>query len=1032
MDESKEYVMYKFAITRPVTTLMFAFAVMFFGVLAVMKMPVSLFPNVDFPIITIITTYKGASASTIETKVTDKIEEAVLGIDGIKKVTSSSVRNTSIVVVEFELEKDLDVAVADVRDKIGTLHLESGVDSPSVRKVDTGSSPVISLFLTSDKVPPSEMMKHADNVIKPMLQKISGVGSVEVRGYRKRQIRIYPDPTLMNKYNLTFSSLSRLIGQENIEIDGGRLVSSKTEWALTTDANSYDIEDMGEIRISDGVRLKDIAKIEDSIEEDRTYASYDKTPGVIFEVQKISGQNDIKIAKAVKNAFKEIELASRDYEVQVFKDTTIYIEDSIADVRFDLLLGAILAVSIVFLFLRSFSITIVAALSLPISIIGTFALMNAFDLTLNMLTLLALTLAIGIIIDDAIVVIENIHKKLESGLSKREAAYEGVREIGFAIIAISAMLLSVFIPVGNMSGIVGKFFQSFGITVALAIGLSYIVVITFIPMLSSIVVSSKRSRLYQKTEWFFNGLDKYYVRILELALHNKIIVLTAVILLFVGSLFLAKDLGFDFMKKEDKGEYNIFLEVAPGINMEEMKHRSAILQDIVLNEKTTKFATLQIGYDTQKNIFKAQIYTKMLDRQERKTKEQSQFAVIEKLRETLKASPAAKNMTISVVEVSDIGGGGDNSPFQLAILAPSDEILYKSQENLYKLFEEKLGNKVTDLHLNKADDSPEYRFHIVRANANKYGVSSEDIGNTIRAAFSGEYPIGYYKENGKEYDITLRVPDENRRVLEDIKRLQVKNSKGELMFLEGLVSIEETKAASTITRFNRQRSLTVYASINKSSGASLGDLLSVVQDPDNQWLEPGASYKLQGEIENMQATLVAFAVAIATAVILIYLILAALYESFLQPLIIMITLPLSFSGAFLALFLTGETFSMFSLMGLMLLMGMVGKNATLLIDVANEKRKEGMDIISAIINAGELRLRPILMTTIAMVFGMLPLAIASGAGEAMKNPIGIAMIGGLIISMLLSLLVVPIFYRLLAPLDDKLSRFYKPKAGDSF
>lgn len=1022
--------MYKFAITRPVSTLMFALAVMFFGFLAVVKLPVSLFPNIDFPIVTVITTYQGASAQTVETKVTDKIEEAVMGIDGLKKVTSSSVRNTSIVLIEFQLEKDLDVAVADVRDKIGTVRLESGIDSPSVRKVDTGSAPVISLFLTSTKVPPSEMMKHADNIIKPMLQKISGVGGVELRGYRKRQIRIYPDPTLMNKYGLTFSTIGRLIGQENVEIDGGRLVSTKYEWAITTDANSYSIEDMGELRVADGVRLKDIARIEDSIEEDRTYASYDKTPGVIFEVQKISGQNDIKIADAVKKVFPEILAVSQDYEVQVFKDTTEYIKDSVNDVKFDLLLGAILAVVIVFVFLRSVSITIVAALSLPVSIIGTFALMSYFDLTLNMLTLLALTLAIGIIIDDAIVVIENIHKKLESGLPKREAAYEGVREIGFAIIAISAMLLSVFIPVGTMSGIVGRFFQSFGITVALAIGLSYIVVITVIPMLSSIVVSPKHSRFYHMSEPFFRALDERYVRTLRFVLSHKLIVLLAVIAVFIGSLFLASRLGVDFMKKEDKGEYNVFLEVAPGISMEEMKKRTSVLQDLILADSSTKFATLQIGYNSQKNIFKAQIYTKMIDRKER-TKEQGQFEVMDKMRKFLAQQPAAEGMTISIVEVSDFGGG-DNSPFQIALLAPNDDLLKQSQENLYKLFEEKLAGKVVGVHLNKADDQPEYRFHIVRANANKYGVSSEEIGNTIRAAFSGEYPVGYYKERGKEYDITVRVPDGDRRVLEDIKRLQVKNAKGELMFLEGLVKIEETMTPSTITRFNRQRSMTVYASPNKNAGVSLGDIFEVVLDPNNKWLAEGASYKLQGEAENMQETVQAFVVAILTAIVLIYLILAALYESFLQPLIIMITLPLSFSGAFIALFVTNETFSMFSMLGLMLLMGMVGKNATLLIDVANEKRKEGMDTIEALITAGELRLRPILMTTIAMVFGMLPLAIANGAGEAMKNPIGIAMIGGLIISMLLSLLIVPVFYRFLAPLDDKLQKLYKPKEGDRF
>ena len=461
-----------------------------------------------------------------------------------------------------------------------------------------------------------------------------------------------------------------------------------------------------------------------------------------------------------------------------------------------------------------------------------------------------------------------------------------------------------------------------------------------------------------------------------------------------------------------------------------MKRRAGVLQDIILADSSTEFATLQIGYNSQKNIFKAQIYTKMLDRKER-TKEQGQFEIMDKMRTLLAQQSAAEGMTISIVEVSDFGGG-DNSPFQIAILAPNDELLKQSQENLYKLFEEKLAGKVVGVHLNKADDQPEYRFHIVRANANKYGVSSEEIGNTIRAAFSGEYPVGYYKERGKEYDITVRVPDSDRRVLEDIKRLQVKNAKGELMFLEGLVKIEKTMTPSTITRFNRQRSMSVYASPNTNAGVSLGDIFQVVLDPSNKWLAEGASYKLQGEAENMQETIEAFVVAILTAIVLIYLILAALYESFLQPLIIMITLPLSFSGAFIALFLTNETFSMFSMLGLMLLMGMVGKNATLLIDVANEKRKEGMEMIEALITAGELRLRPILMTTIAMVFGMLPLAIANGAGEAMKNPIGIAMIGGLIVSMLLSLLIVPVFYRFLAPLDDRIQKLYKPKEGDRF
>lgn len=1022
--------MYKFAITRPISTLMFAFAILFFGFLGVLKMPTSLFPDIDFPVVVVITSYPGASAEIVETKVTDKIEEAVMGIDGIKKVTSSSARNASVVVVQFELEKPLDVAVNDVRDKVGSVQLDSGIKTPSINKFDSSSAPIISLFLTSDNVPISEMMRHAKDNVKPLLQKISGVGGVEMRGHRERQIRIFASPTMLNKYGLTYTDIANKIGLENLEVDGGRLIGTLQEWSVTTDAQSTDLSDVGNIRVAEGIRLEDIATIEDGIEENKTFASLNRTPGVIFEVQKISGANDIAIANAVMAVLPQIEAISPGYDIKPFKDTTQNVRKAISSVEFDVLLGVFLAVFVVFAFLRSATITLVSAVSIPISIFGTFALMNFFGFSLNMLTLLAVALAIGIIIDDAIVVIENIHKKLEHGMRKREAAYEGVREIGFALIAISAMLLSVFIPVGSMSGIVGRFFQSFGITVAAAIGISYIVVISIIPMISSIVVNPQHSKFYHRTEPFFKRLDAYYVKTLAFVLRNRTKVIVGIVGVFFLSLTLLAKLGMEFIIPDDKSEFQVFMETTPGISMESMKAKTAKLQDIVMADENVEFTSLQIGYDTQKNIFKAQIYARLKPIKERKL---SQFEIMAQVGDRLKSSEVGKDFVLSLSEVSDFGGG-DNSPYQVALLAPSDEVLKKTKDNLIHLLnnDPKLAGKVDNIHLNASDDLPEYRLKVLKQNASRYGVSAQEIGNVVRGAFSGEAAIGYYKERGKEYDITIRVPDNDRISLNDIKKLQVRNGNGDLMFVEGLVDIESTTAPSVITRFDRQRSLTVYARPIKHSGISLGDMMSVTAQKQNEWLEPGATFRLQGEAENAQEMMISFLVAVLTAIVLIYLILAALYESFLQPVVIMMTLPFSFSGAFIALFVVQQPFSMFSLMGLMILMGLVGKNATLLIDVANEKRKEGYSTDEALILAGESRLRPILMTTIAMVFGMIPLAISSGSGAGMKSPMGICIIGGLLFSMFLSLLIVPAIYRLIAPIDDWLQKFYKPKAEDKF
>ncbi|WP_187857651.1 efflux RND transporter permease subunit HefC [Helicobacter pylori] len=1020
--------MYKTAINRPITTLMFAFAIIFFGVMGFKKLSVALFPNIDIPTVVVTTTYPGASAEIIESKVTDKIEEAVMGIDGIKKVTSTSSKNVSIVVIEFELEKPNEEALNDVVNKISSVRFDdSNIQKPSINKFDTNSQAIISLFVSSSSVPATTLNDYAKNTIKPMLQKISGVGGVQLNGFRERQIRIYADPTLMNKYNLTYADLFSTLKAENVEIDGGRIVNSQRELAILVNANSYSVADVEKIQVGNHVRLGDIAKIEIGLEEDNTFASFKDKPGVILEIQKVAGSNEIEIVDRVYEALKHIQAISPSYEIRPFLDTTSYIRTSIEDVKFDLVLGAILAVLVVFAFLRNGTITLVSAISIPISIMGTFALIQWMGFSLNMLTMVALTLAIGIIIDDAIVVIENIHKKLEMGMDKRKASYEGVKEIGFALVAISAMLLSVFVPIGNMKGIIGRFFQSFGITVALAIALSYVVVVTIIPMVSSVVVNPRHSRFYVWSEPFFKALESYYTRLLQWVLNHKLIIFIAVVLVFVGSLFVASKIGMEFMLKEDRGRFLVWLRAKPGVSIDYMTKKAKGFQEAIEKHAEVEFTTLQVGYGTTQSPFKAKIFVQLKPLKDRKKERKlGQFELMRALRSELKSMPEAKDLeSINLSEVSLLGGGGDSSPFQTFVFAHSQEAVDKSVANLKKFLLEspELKGKIEGFHTSTSESQPQLQLKILRQNANKYGVSAQTIGSVVSSAFSGTSQASVFKQDGKEYDMIIRVPDNKRVSVEDIKRLQVRNKYNKLMFLDALVEITETKSPSSISRYNRQRSVTVLA--QPKAGISLGEILTQVSKNTKEWLVEGANYRFTGEADNAKETNGEFLIAIATAFVLIYMILAALYESILEPFIIMVTMPLSFSGAFFALGLVHQPLSMFSMIGLILLIGMVGKNATLLIDVANEERKKGLNIQEAILFAGKTRLRPILMTTIAMVCGMLPLALASGDGAAMKSPIGIAMSGGLMISMVLSLLIVPVFYRLLAPIDDKIKRFYQ-------
>ncbi|MGB3961612.1 MAG: efflux RND transporter permease subunit, partial [Sulfurimonas sp.] len=879
--------MYKLAIRRPITTLMYVITLVIFGYMSFKAMPSALFPNIDFPMVTIQTSYPGAESSTIESQVTDKIEEAISRIGGVDSITSTSSEGVSVVMVKFFLERDIDEATNDVRDKVSSVILPREAKMPLVSKLDIGGAPVINLFLTPKNGDIKGLMVFADEKIKPAIQKINGVGAINIIGYKDREIKIFPNPTMLSKFDITVSELNDAVARENVKIGGGKLISTTKEFVLKTKADALSVEQLENIIIKNDTKLREIAKVEDALSDAKSYAAYNGVEGVMLEVQKISGTNTIEIVDKVKEIFPKLQLlAAEKYEVQLLLDTTPAIISSLEHVEFDLIYGSLLAVLIVFVFLRNFTITLVSAISIPASVFGTFALMNYMGFELNKMTLIGLTLAIGIIIDDAIVVIENIYKKMEAGMGKYEAAYEGTKEMAFTILAISAMLLAVFIPVSFMSGIVGKFFESFAMTVGFAVIISYSIALSFIPSLSARVLHKGESRFYDISEPFFKALERAYDATLKLVLRFRFVTLVLVLVAFFGSLSLFPKIGMDFMPKEDKAEYEIQLKADASLSLEEMIRKSKRIEELVKEDKNVAFTTLSVGSNSAQEKHKAVIYVRLLDKDKR---EQNQEELVQAFREKIEGHK--EGMFITAAAIPNIKGAGVSVPYQIVLKSDSFEDLKTASKNLTEYLAEKKG--FVDIDTNLDAGKPQIDINILRTNANRLGISASQIANTIATAFSSDIELSYFEENGKQYNITLRFDDKQRVSLEDIKKIQIRDNKGNLVYLEGLVEFGSSSAQATINHYDRQRQVSIFADLY---GLDLGGAVAYTRAESDNLMPASVSYRFTGFAEEMEKTGKAFGVAIGLSVILMFIILAILYESLIQPLIIMIALPLSIIG----------------------------------------------------------------------------------------------------------------------------------------
>ena len=1007
------------AIRRPVFFTMIGVALIVFGWIGFQRLALDLFPKVDFPIVNITTKLVAASPEIMEVDVTDIIEEAVNTISGVKAITSRSLEEYSIVTVEFHLERNVEQAAQDVRDKVAAVRnrLPKDTEPPVIEKISPEDQPIVWIAVWGDRSI-RDLTHYADKVLKRDIEKIQGVGSVTMSGGRTRQVRVWLDRKKMEAASLTADDVKKALGLEHREVPGGRIENHRMEYIVKTKGEFETPESFNDMvityRYGRLIKLRDIGKAEDGLEDERSLTRFDGKTSVGLSVKRQSGENTVAVAERVKAAVAAIK-PPQGMKLDITFDQSKFIRRSIEDVEVSLWLGAVLAVLIIFVFLRSVRSTLISAVALPTSVVATFAFIQFLGFTLNMMTMLALSLSIGILIDDAIVVLENIYRRMEEGEPPMQAAREGASEIGLAVMATTLSIVAVFIPVAFMKGIVGKFFFEFGITVTIAVLISLFVSLTLTPMLTSRFLSyqKKHGKLYMVLEKGFDRVFDVYRPLLSWALKHRWTVILIATASVAGGIALFTVLGKEFMPADDQGRYLVRLETpvdyslprADGVMRkvdEELRRRPEV--------KSTFYVT---GSDLTPDVNKSRIYVNLKERKDRNI---VQIDSMKQVRDAISGMPDLKT---SVEMIAMVGGGLRSVPIQLMIQGRDLDDLNSRTIAIKNEFAKLPG--VVDVDTSIETGKPEVRVHIDREKAANYGVNATAIGNTVNTMIGGEI-VGKYKDEkeGERYDIVARLVASERDTPSALDMLWVRSSTGELVRLKDVTTVESGKGPTVIMHYNRQRAATLFAGTEKTKpmGEAMADLNGIVKKN----VTPDISTRYVGMADAMLDAFKNIAFALVIAVIMVYMILASQFESFVHPLTIMFSLPVSLIGAMGLLFVTGERIQIFSLIGVIMLMGLVTKNAILLVDYTINLRHKGMGREEALLKAGPVRLRPIIMTTAAMVFGMLPTALKLGEGAESRAPMAIAVIGGLVTSTLLTLVVVPVVYTII---DDVESKFRK-------
>ncbi len=1005
-------------ISRPVFTGMLTLVVLVFGLVAYPRIGVDQFPDVEFPVVTVTTILPGADPEAIERTVTEPLEEALNTLPGLDRLRSVNVENVSQIIIQFDLERKVDVAAQDVRDKVqATLSkLPREIQAPVVQKLDIGAIPVVTLAFSAP-LPIERLTKVAEDVVKPSLQQIQGVGSVDLLGGRKREITIVVDPDLAKGYGLAPSDVVAGVRAQSIDVPGGRTLEPGIERSVKLAGEVRSVDALRALVIASPggtpVRLGQVAQVLDGPAEARSSAELDGASAVGLVLRKQSGANTVHVAEAVKNALGRIESQlPKGSRVSVVVDGAKFIRASISSVQEDMIIGGILAVLVVLLFLRNFRSTLVAAVALPTAIIGTFAVMRWLGFTFNVITMLALTLSIGLLIDDAIVVIENIVRHVEEGDSPWDAARKGTSQIALAVLAVTLAVVAVFVPVAFMEGVVGRFFYQFGVTVAVAILISYFVSMTLTPMFSARVLKAHAShgRVFAAIERGLGAVDTTYRRALAWVLSHRALTAAAAggVFVLTAVLVLSGVLKSTFLPQQDMSMVKVTVELPSGTALEETRVQ---LRDVARQIRAVpgvKQTFTTAGGGALEEVNKGEITVDLVPVKQR-TYGQQDFK--EYLRRTLRVSPAA---VLAVQDYNAMAGGGNRAqPVQFNLRSTNFDDLLRAVEKTREAMRRNVG--LADVDTTWRGGKPQLDVVVDRERAASLGIPAAALGQNVRALMGGD-KVADFHESGDTYDIKVRLPP---AILADpgaLGSVPVRApATGQLVELRTIADVRASLGPSQIEHQAQVRQVTLLADL-KHYG--VGQAVAYLNDFAKKELPPSVQYDFEGQARELGKAGKAFVLALLLGVVLVYIILAAQFESLVHPVTIMVSLPLAVIGGVLGLLITNQYMSMLAMIGFIMLMGLVTKNGILLVEFTNQLRAQGKSTHEALLEAGPVRLRPILMTSVAMIAGMIPVALARGDGAESRVPMAVAIIGGLLTSTVLTLAVVPVVYSLFDQLRE--------------
>jgi multidrug efflux pump len=1030
------------SVQRPVLATVMSLAILLFGLISLTRLPVREYPDVESPIVSILTVYRGASPQTVETEITDVLEEQLSTIEGVKLITSSSQEQVSRVTVEFTLGRNVDEAANDVRDRISRIRgsLPATAEDPIVAKQDVNAQPIMWLSLNGERYNTLELSEAAENLLSERLQRLEGVGSVFVGASRRYAMRVWLEPQRLAAYGLTVADVENALRSENAEIPSGRVEGRGREFSVRTRGDLSRPEEFAAIVVAQRedrpVRLADVAEVRVGAEDDRTVARYKGVPSVGLGVVKQQKASTVDVAREVRQALPALRgLLPHGMKLEVAYDSSVFIQDSIHEVLVSLGVAFLLVILVIFVFLGSLRATLIPAVAIPISIVGTFTITYFLGFTINILTLLALVLAIGLVVDDAIIMLENIYRHMELGKSRMRAAFDGAREIGFAILATTIALVAVFVPMAFLTGRVGRLFNEFGIAVAVSVLISGFVALSLTPMLCSRLLrraapggtGSERARggpvtpeeaaaedvgaapLQELSGWrrafahFFHDLHVRYERLLRAALARRRTVMLVGLGLLAAIAVLFRVLPKELVPTEDRGLVFNLLMAPEGATLEYtdryMRQAEAIYHNVP--EVESYFSAVGLGFGGPGRVTDGFMFVRLKPYSERK---RSQQEIVQSVFFPMMSIPGVLAIPIQLPSL----GGGFGRPVQFVLQAESYEEL---QQAIGALLPEaqKLGylvNLDTDLKLNK----PQLELEIDRDRASALGVSVADIGGTLQTLLGGR-EVTRFKRGNKQYEVILQVQPRDRSTPTVIEALYLRGREG-LVQMASVLHVKEQVAPKELNHFNRVRSATLTA--NLAPGVTLGRALTDLGAVARRTLPPTIRTDLAGEsrefVESSGGLYFLFVIALA----FIYLVLAAQFESFIHPLTILFSVPLAVFGALFTLFVFRMSLNIYSQIGLIMLIGLVTKNAILIVEYSNQRRARGEPLLDAVVNASRIRLRPILMTTLTTILGVMPIALGLGAGAESRKPLGAAVVGGLLFSMVLTLIMVPVVYTMLA------------------